>query len=230
LPWAILISHFLVRRAQMSNNFKLVLFDFDYTLADSSKGVVACINYALEKMGRAIGISLENTFIRLCKENDEKQTTEFSQLFIKHADKIMTNSTKIYSKVAETIKTLKNKELKLGIVSGKFRYRIEEILNKAGLLKTFDIIIGGEDVIFQKPNPEGVILAVKHFNINLKDILYVGDSITDAETAKNAGVTFVATLTGVTHKEEFAKYNVYEYINEISELLDILDSNVKKAL
>jgi phosphoglycolate phosphatase len=78
--------------------FKLILFDFDYTLADSSKGAIRCINYALEKMGldkvsdelacKAIGLSLNNTFLELCDENEINKINEFSRLFIKHADEI----------------------------------------------------------------------------------------------------------------------------------------------
>jgi phosphoglycolate phosphatase len=216
----------------MDCKYKLMLFDFDYTLADSSKGAISCINYALEKMGlakvsdeeacRTIGLSLSNTFLKLCNENGVDKVKEFSKLFIKHADEVMADCTEIYGSVPETIKTLKANGLKLGIVSGKFRYRIEEILRRAGLQNAFDFIIGGEDVVFQKPNSEGVMKVLRLLDLKPEELLYIGDSLTDAETAENAGVTFIATLTGMTKKEEFSNFNVYKYINEISELIDLV--------
>jgi phosphoglycolate phosphatase len=215
----------------MNYKYKLVLFDFDYTLADSSKGATSCINYALGKMGldtvsdeiacRTIGLSLSNTFVQICNENQIDKINEFTGLFIKHADEVMVNFTKIYDSVPETMRILKSKGIKLGIISSKFRYRIEEILVRAGLQNTFDYIVGGEDVICQKPSPEGVIKAIEFFNLKLEEVLYVGDSLTDAETAKNAGVNFIATLTGVTKKEEFNDFNVYTYIDEISEIIGL---------
>lgn len=214
-------------------NCKLVLFDFDYTLADSSRGVISCINYALDKMGldsvseeiacRTIGLSLSKTFLKLCNKDQVDKTSEFTRLFIKQADKVMVDFTRIYDSVPETIKILKSNGIKLGIISSKFRYRIEAILNRAGLQNIFDYIVGGEDVIFQKPSPEGIINAIEFFGFKLDEILYVGDSLTDAEAAKNSGVTFVATLTGVTKREEFNDFNVYRYIDEISEIIDLFD-------
>lgn len=220
----------------MDFKYKLILFDFDFTLADSSKGVISCINYALRKMGldivsdelacKTIGLSLNNTFVKLYKGNQIDKTSEFARLFIKQADKVMADFTKIYDSVPETINALKIHGIKLGIVSGKFRYRIEEILMRAGLQNSFDYIVGGEDVVCQKPNPEGVIKSVKFFNLELDQILYIGDSLTDAETARNAKVSFIATLTGVTKKEEFNDFNVIRYIDELSELIELLDERI----
>lgn len=95
---------------------------------------------------------------------------------------------------------------------------------RAGFKNTFDYIVGGEDVDCQKPSPEGVINAVEFFNYKLDEIIYIGDSLTDAETAKNAGVTFIATLTGVTKKEEFKDFHVYRYIDKISELTGLFNN------
>ena len=172
---------------------------------------------------RTIGLSLNNTFLEICDENQIDKINEFTGLFIKHADKVMVDFTKIYDSVPETIRILKDNGIKLGIISSKFRYRIDEILMRAGLQNTFDYIVGGEDVVCQKPNPEGIIKAVNFFDLKPHEILYVGDSLTDAATAINADITFIATLTGVTKKEEFNDLNVFKYIDKISELIGLFD-------
>lgn len=206
------------------------IFDFDYTLADSSKGVVSCINYALDEMGiaavcaeeacRTIGLSLPNTFHRLCGGEMPHRADEFARLFVKHADKVMTDLTELYDDVPETMRILKGSGFKLGIVSSKFRYRIEQILQKSLLNNVFDVIIGGEDVTNHKPHSEGIIKAIRRLNVEHDETIYVGDSITDAQTVSDLDIKFIAALTGVTGKEEFTGYNVFKFIDCISELKD----------
>ena len=53
---------------------------------------------------------------------------------------------------------------------------------------------------------------------SLSDCVFIGDSLVDAETARNAGIRFVASLTGKTALEEFRSYETMGYINELSEL------------
>lgn len=68
------------------------------------------------------------------------------------------------------------------------------------------MIVGAEDVKVEKPNPEGLIFAISHLQTECSEVLYVGDSIVDAKTAKNAVVSFAGVLTGTTTREDFGKY------------------------
>ncbi len=114
--------------------YKGVIFDFDYKLVDSSKGVYQCINYALEKLGfsktsyskacKTIGLSLENIFISLTHNSERENIEQFIKIFVHHAGKVMTNNTFIYENVPKTLNYLKGLGLKLGITSTKYRYRI----------------------------------------------------------------------------------------------------------
>lgn len=205
-----------------------IIFDFDYTLADSSTGAIKCICYALERLNikilddsiikKTIGMSLIDTYIYLTGDNNETKAQQFSDFFIEKADQIMVSNTFLFPDTASTIRKLYKGKNRLGIVSTKFRYRILEILKREQLDSYFDIIIGGEDVKSHKPDPEGLYTIMNHFNIGPEDVLYVGDSIVDVKTAKNAGVQFIASLTGVTSKEEFEKHNVEKMIACLSDL------------
>jgi phosphoglycolate phosphatase len=94
----------------------------------------------------------------------------------------------------------------LGIVSTKYRYRIEDILGRHGLLEYFDNIVGGEDVKRHKPAPDSLLLSLENLKVNRQEAMYVGDSITDAMTAQAANVDFVAVLSGATQSGEFDAY------------------------
>lgn len=216
----------------MKNIFDTIIFDFDYTLADSSKGVFECINYALtsldlpavsqQEVCSTIGLSLKDTFLELTKEEYTTRCEEFAYLFIKKADEIMVGSTILYESVPDTIQSLKDLGYALGIVSTKFRHRIESILKGYNLENAFDAIVGGEDVLCHKPHPEGLLMAINQLGSSRKNTVYIGDSTTDAKTAELAKVSFIAVLSGVTPDNDFQKYNVYKIIKDISELPLIL--------
>ncbi|MHA2086816.1 MAG: HAD family hydrolase [Promethearchaeota archaeon] len=209
------------------------MFDFDYTLADSSMGVIKCVNYALNKLGfkeisdkkikHTIGLTLEKSFTSLVGNQDSDKIGKFKSYFITKADEVMSESTELFIETPPLIKLLHDKGVKLGIVSTKFSYRIKNILNREDLLEYFDVIIGGEDVQEHKPDPRGILEAIKKLDLSISQTIYVGDSLTDAETALRAGVSFVAVLTGVTPQNDFKNYPVVHFLKDISEVPKLLN-------
>ena len=69
---------------------------------------------------------------------------------------------------------------------------ISEVLRRHGLEGLFDIVVSSVDVRYPKPHPESVFKILRFFRIGPEEALYVGDSLVDSETAKAAGVDFVA--------------------------------------
>ncbi|HOQ36105.1 MAG TPA: HAD-IA family hydrolase [Acetivibrio sp.] len=214
--------------------YKAVLFDFDYTLADSSKAVVECISYSLQKMGypastpesicRTIGLTLADAFRELTKDASVSNADIFRSYFKERADVVMTKNTRVFDTVGSVLDRLKKMGLKTGIVSTKFRYRIEDILKRDGLLHYFDIIIGGEDVSAHKPDPEGVIKALTELGIARDNVIFIGDSVVDARTAQNADVDFAAVLTGTTERDKFLEFDARAVLKDLSELPDFFES------
>lgn len=212
----------------IDGRFRAVLFDFDYTLADSSAGIVECVNHALGRGGRppadhdairrTIGLSLTETYRRLTGDDEGASASAFSKWFIEKADEVMVDRTVVFDSVAETVKRLRAGGLSLGVVSTKYRHRIDSILRRDGLRDGFDVIVGGEDVSRLKPDPEGVLLGASRIPVDVGEALYVGDSLTDAEAARRAGMPFAAVLTGVTEREEFADLGVEWIVGSIAQL------------
>ena len=151
-------------------NPQAILFDFDYTLADSSPAVITCANSALQALGlppaapdeirRTIGLSLAETFTQLAgsrvpADRFTETSKAFDRLFIQEADAVMADRTVVFPGVAAAVQALRRRGFALGVVSSKFRYRIEQILEREDLRAAFDVIVGREDVIASKPDPEG---------------------------------------------------------------------------
>lgn len=221
---------------------KAIIFDFDYTLGDSTNGIALSINYALEKLGyeakeittikKTIGLSLKDTYTVLTKRKNIEEAEQFSQLFKEKADQVMVENTQLYKGVKEVLQSLKMNGYKIAIVTTKFHYRIEQILDKFLATDLIDLIVGLEDVKEAKPNPEGLNYAISKLKVKKDEILYVGDSVVDAETAQNAKVHFAAVLTGTTKREEFDSYSkvyVSESVEEIYRNLNQKDDGDKKV-
>jgi len=134
----------------------------------------------------------------------------------------MLDLTFLLDSVPETVALLKRRGFALGILSNKFRYRVTGALRRENLLASFDTVIGAEDVAELKPAPEGLLLAIERLGNPAPATLYVGDSVTDAETAARAGVPFVAVLSGVTPREAFDGYATYAVLVDVSALPRLL--------
>lgn len=195
--------------------------------------MIESVNYALTRLGlpkasddairRTIGMSLPETLRTLAGAAHSSKADEFYDLFVERADEIMIENTALFEHVPHVVRKLLDMELSLGIVSSKFRYRIEEILKEANLLDAFGVIVGGEDVTNFKPHPEGLLKAVERLNSAPATTIYVGDSIVDAQTAHSAGVPFAPVLSGVTQIHEFDGYSKIGALKKLTELPHFLN-------
>jgi phosphoglycolate phosphatase len=207
---------------------KAIVFDFDLTLVDSRAGIASCHAYAMRELAlpeadrkgaeatAMIGLPAQTVFATLFPGSDQAEA--YVSLYQVRADEIMTASTSLLPGARETIEALLAESVRLGIVSTKLRARIEEFLQREGLFSSFETIIGPEDVPSYKPEPEGLILALERLGVTAPEALYVGDTLIDAETARRAGVPFVAVLSGFVREEEFEGYSPLTFLPGVAEL------------
>ena len=224
---------------------RAVLFDFDFTLADSSRPNVECVNFALGRLGLAepgfedvvktMGMTLPEILVALAGEEHRARANEFIDLFVLRAREVMVRDTVLFKDVPDCIEGLKVLGCKLGIISTKYRSIIEDILERERLLSPFDVIVGGEDVERHKPAPDGLLRALDGLGVRPDDAVYVGDSLPDAQAAHAASVAFVAVLSGAASREEFACYPRLATLPQVtgSALLGVLerrpDGNLRRT-
>lgn len=202
------------------------LFDFDYTLADSSRGIVICFRNVLERHGhtgisdeaikRTIGKTLEDSFSILSGITTPETLAEYKKEYVKEADTYMTVNTFFFPETVTVLKILKSQGAQIGIISTKFRFRIREMVDQHFPKDFFDIIIGGEDVKQAKPDPQGIKKALRRLHRRKSETLYIGDSTVDAETAQAAKVDFVGVLNGMTTREELMVYPHRQILDNLS--------------
>ena len=204
------------------------MFDFDYTLADSSSAVVDCCNGALASMGleqaaaadirRTIGLSIPDTLARLAGDEHRHREQEFRAHWRKRSDVIKVEQTYLYDEAHAAVQALREAGVAAGIVSTKWRQRIVDVLERESLIDGFSVIVGGDNVAEHKPDPEGLLTAAKNLGAQPAEVIYVGDSTTDAKAAARAGMQFVAVLSGVTEAHEFEEFEPLKILPHVGEI------------
>lgn len=207
---------------------RAVLFDFDFTLADSSKGVFESMRGAFIEMSYAvpceteiattIGLPLHVAFEQLTGVSDRVAADDFVDRFHRHADEFMEKHTTVYAAVEPVMVRLRATGARTAIISTKRHGRIDGILTSNGLRELFDAIVGGDDVAHHKPDPEGLLLALEELDVELGSAVYVGDHIVDAQAAQAAGIDFIAALSGVHAEQDFKSYPCLAVVGGIDEV------------
>jgi len=212
--------------------YEAVLFDFDYTLADSSKGIVTCFQGVLKRNGynevadeaikRTIGKTLEDSFSILTGSTDADQLEAWRIEYGKEANTHMTINTFLFPNTLEVLEYLKKNGVKVGIISTKYRFRILDFFAKYLPSDFFDIIIGGEDVTKHKPDPQGISIALEKLKLSASQVVYVGDSVIDGETALNSHTAFIGVTTGMTTRNELADFPNIGIIENLKEMIPLI--------
>lgn len=206
------------------------IFDFDYTLANSEQGIVMCFEMLFADEGyapvprkdicRTIGMTMYDAVAQLTGETNPERINELIYLYkIRYSDKYMADNTHLYPQTVPALRRLKEKGARCCIVSTKTRSRISQTIEKEQLEELIDCVVGMEDVTDAKPSPEGIQQIAQRFNLSLSEILYIGDSLIDAQTAVNAGVDFAAVTTGTTDASEFASLPHVQIMRDLGELM-----------
>jgi phosphoglycolate phosphatase len=207
---------------------RAVLFDFDFTLADSSAGVVECFAHGFERVGlpdveaarvrRTIGLTLDEALRVLHGVEDPIVVRAFFDAFRERAADVMVAKTRFLERAIEAVRACRDAGLATAICSTKKRSHIEGVLERDGVTTLFDVVIGHDDVPAAKPAPDALHAALARLDVGTDRALYVGDHPVDAEAAARAGVAFVAVLTGPSRREEFGAHAVREFLASIDEV------------
>lgn len=195
---------------------RAVLFDFDYTLGDTTEGILTCIRYGLavlgfppasrEEMRRTIGLGLGPTLAKLTGCCDADKARAFTRAFMEKADEVMVDSARLYPDTVPVLRSLHNSNIRTAVVTTKAAFRIRDIFERFGLADLVDVIVGSDMVKNEKPHPEPILMALDMLDVRPEEALYVGDSPVDAECAARAGVPFAGVLTGTAGREELSAF------------------------
>jgi len=120
----------------------------------------------------------------------------------------------------ETIEEL-NKNYILAVVSTNHKEIIEHQLKDYGILKFFSVIIGNGDTSRIKPHPEALLKCLEKLKLRNKEVVYIGDMVSDIEASRDANIKIVSVTWGWSSKEELNKAKPDFIADDPEELLRI---------
>ena len=211
---------------------KAVIFDLDGTLLDTLCDLADSVNWALEKYGQPkrtleevrsfVGNGLRNLMTQAVPGGEknpvfESLFEEFREYYKSHCN----IKTAPYEGILELMDELKNRGIKMGIVSNKIDSGVKE-LNEIHFAKYVEVAIGERAGIGRKPAPDSVNEALRILDVDKKDSVYVGDSDVDIQTAKNAGMDCVSVSWGFRDEVFLMENGATMLIHQPMELLEYL--------
>jgi len=204
---------------------RVILFDLDGTLIDSTEAILEGFKVAFEAFGgkapededvkRLIGLPLDIMFAKLGIEKEK--VWDYVDTYKGHYRKISRQKTKLLPGAKEAV--IKAAEsARLGIVTTKTARYSKELLEHFGILDKFEVLVGREDVQNPKPHPEPVLKAVHLMNAIKESTWMIGDTCLDMVSAKEAGVNYV----GVRWE--------YEDLHNMKKCAQIIKENALEAV
>ena len=219
--------------------YRAVCFDFDYTLGDSTDSIVAGFQYGFPRLGwpapdretvrGTVGYLLEDAYTLLTGDRSEEGRAAFRPLFLEAAQERQRRETRLFPGAQELLWDLKGRGVKLGIVSTKRSDTLEIILERCGVLDCLELVIGSDRVKRHKPDPEGLNAAMAAMGVSREELLFCGDTVIDAQAARNAGVDFAAVLNGTTPAPAFEPWPCVHIAPDLLDLRNWLGEQAKKT-
>ena len=213
--------------------YKGVIFDLDGTLVDSLEDLADAMNKVLtglnfpthsyEAYQFFIGNGLRNLVIKAlpASHNDKAQIDQCYDMMIEIYSKACTNKTKAYDGIFELLDHLKAANIKLAVFSNKAEDLTKEVVNTL-FPGYFEAIVGLTTESLKKPNPNKAIEISENMELKIEEMIFVGDSDIDMETATNAQIYAVGVLWGYRSKEDLLASGAKYILNHPSELIAVL--------
>lgn len=212
---------------------KAVLFDLDDTLLDLKEASLISFNKALESHNLR-PISMEEMLSYWCMSwtevikfiigSDKIQDETRRSIGIEYMNRfneIHLAYSKIFPEAYDTLSSIHDFGLPIGIVSRRPRAAIEAELKKFRLTNFVNVIVGSDDVRDHKPSPSPVLLATALLNVLPHECALVGDSPDDVQAGELAGVITISVMTGPC-KKDAVKQHPEIIIEDLSFLIPTL--------
>lgn len=223
----------------------IVIFDLDGTLLNTIDDLGYACNHALAQAGypthpigaypAKVGNGINNLIRRALPEDErsEENILRVRTFFVPYYNQHNCDFTKPYNGIPELLASLKADGCRLAVASNKYQAATEKIVSRffPGM---FDVVLGERDGVERKPDPQ-IVFDILHAlgcqGVQPAEVMYVGDSLVDMQTAANAGVPFVACSWGFVPREQLVAAGVTRIADAPEQVIRLRNdlANVAKA-
>ena len=203
-----------------------VLFDLDGTLVDTAPDLMRAHNHVMKKfgyptksteeirnlVGQGAGAMLGRSIWGQAKKEfgkvqNEKIKKEMIDAFVDYYGKNIINESTLINGVKEFLKWCKEKNISMAVCTNKQEHLAIDLLKKIGIYDYFEYVAGSNTFDYCKPDPQHLTNVIEILGGEIKRSIMIGDSETDANAGKNAGIPVVLLEDGYTEKNTTEIYH-----------------------
>ena len=218
-------------------DIKLICFDLDGTLVNSVPDLRLALNSMLDDLslpnvnglivktwvGDGIPKMVERCLLHVQdKMISDAELTQAVTIFEGYYQQFLNTESGLYPAVKSTLFSLQDKGYKIALITNKSEKFLPKLLKYFGINRCFDLLIGGDTLVKNKPDAMQVNHACEHFNISQSQTVMVGDSRNDILAGQNAQVKTIALTYGYNFGDPIADMNPDYLIHHFDELLTLL--------
>ena len=202
----------------MGQNFT-ILFDLDGTLVDTAPDLMRAHNYVMKKFGyptkslddlkssvgkgagAMIGRSIWNQAKKELTSINEKIKSDMTDEFISYYGKNILRESVLINGTKDFLNWCKNENISMAVCTNKTEHLAVDLLKKIGIYDYFEYVAGYNTFDYCKPDPRHLTTVIEILDGDLKKSIMIGDSETDANSAKAADIPMILLEDGYTEKK-----------------------------
>lgn len=213
---------------------KLIIFDLDGTLLNTIADLAQSTNYALHKLGYPthqenaynfmVGNGINKLFERALPEGEKNEANilRMRKEFIAYYGEHNTDKSAPYPGISDLLQELHAQGKKIAVASNKYQAGTEKLVNHYFSTIPFVAVLGQREGIAPKPDPTIIYDILKIAQLEKEDVLYVGDSGVDMQTAIQAGVTACGVTWGFRPRTELEQFTPDFIVDKASSILQLI--------
>ena len=197
-----------------------ILFDLDGTLVDTAPDLMRAHNHVMKKfgyptksteeirnlVGQGAGAMLGRSIWGQAKKEfgkvqDKNIKEAMVRDFVDFYGKNIVNESTLINGVKDFLIWAKEKNISMGVCTNKQEHLAIDLLKKIGIYDFFEYVAGHNTFDYCKPDPRHLTSVIEILNGDIKKSLMIGDSETDANAAKDAGIPVILLEDGYTEKK-----------------------------
>ncbi len=219
----------------MMNTKKIVIFDLDGTLLNTIEDIRQAGNYVLKKWNLPIytieeyklfvGNGIDKLLARLLpkEKNTEENIIKFKTEFVEYYNAHNIDLTKPFEGINRLLENLQDMGIMLAVASNKYQTATEKTVKHFFPNINFIAVYGARDGIPVKPAPQIVFDVLKKANnIEKAQVLYVGDTAVDMQTANNAEVDACGVTWGFRSRDELEEFEPKYIVDTPEDIMKIV--------
>ncbi len=214
--------------------YRAMLFDLDGTLLDTLDDLGDSINRALARFGFPghprdafryfVGDGVRMLVERALPEDRRDPATNEAVLkaYREEYRQGWNCKTRVYPGIPELLDALTARGIALGVLSNKPHDMTRKCVEGYLARWTFDVVFGQRDTVARKPDPAGALEAARHLDVAPAEVLYLGDTSTDMDTARAAGMFAVGATWGFRPESELREHGAQAIVHHPDDVLELL--------